>query len=254
MAETKGLLAEWTQINPSQGQPPAVGASLYHLPTPTTSTDSPYINDLTTEIRRLRAENAQLQEALFIDPKTRLNSEVAFKNRSETILEQKLSGRQSDTKDIALIRIDLDGFKPINDFYGHDSGDQYFKIFGQRMQNLFRQNDVLARFGGDEFAILVVDTDIKTITEKMKTIFEESKDWVFEIFGKKIAFRGFSYGISSTDELNLTTKISAQEARETLNRTADQRATHHKLRPDKAQRDDITLCASPSTTDAKPQP
>ncbi|MDD3021108.1 MAG: GGDEF domain-containing protein [Alphaproteobacteria bacterium] len=200
-------------------------------PLPTYPYNTPYHHNPMAELERLREENAQLKKALLIDPKTGLNSETGFNNKFETILGQKLSGRH-DTRDIALIFIDLDGFKPVNDAYGHPAGDKYFEIFGQRIKHFFREDDILARLGGDEFAILAVDTDVETITKKMDHIFQESKKWVFGIFGDQIAFRGFSYGISSTNELQ--EKMPVKEAMHVLNVTADNRTLEHKQRADKA--------------------
>lgn len=58
---------------------------------------------------------------------------------------------------LALLYIDLDGFKAVNDTYGHDAGDRLLIIMAERMQTLIRQEDVIARLGGDEFAIAISD-------------------------------------------------------------------------------------------------
>ncbi|MEW6445504.1 MAG: diguanylate cyclase [Pseudomonadota bacterium] len=55
----------------------------------------------------------------------------------------------------AVLHLDLDGFKPINDRFGHAAGDQALCILSERLHNCLRMDDVLARFGGDEFVILV---------------------------------------------------------------------------------------------------
>jgi diguanylate cyclase (GGDEF)-like protein len=58
---------------------------------------------------------------------------------------------------VALLYIDLDHFKPVNDQYGHPVGDQVLQQFGQRLSALVRPSDSVARLGGDEFAILLTD-------------------------------------------------------------------------------------------------
>lgn len=57
----------------------------------------------------------------------------------------------------AVIMMDLDGFKPVNDTYGHDAGDEVLKVIGARLANANRALDVAARLGGDEFAIVLND-------------------------------------------------------------------------------------------------
>jgi diguanylate cyclase (GGDEF)-like protein len=56
---------------------------------------------------------------------------------------------------MALVYIDLDGFKPINDTHGHFAGDKVLKITAQRLREVLRHTDVAARLGGDEFALIL---------------------------------------------------------------------------------------------------
>lgn len=182
-------------------------------------------------IKFLLEENASLRKQLLIDPVTGLSSMAGFDKVFESHVAQKLSGRHK-SKEIAVIRIDLDGFKPINDTYGHPAGNEYFKIFGQRVQNEFRKDDVVARIGGDEFCVLAIDTDPNEIKRKIQRVFEESKNWTFNIHGENIPFRGFSYGVSTSVELE--GGLSVAEAMKSLDKMADDRACTHKLRTDKA--------------------
>ncbi len=64
-----------------------------------------------------------------------------------------------------LLYIDLDNFKPINDQYGHHSGDVVLKAIGQRIKSLIRQNDFAARIGGDEFAIILSGVGEKSLAD-----------------------------------------------------------------------------------------
>ncbi|MFX8681171.1 GGDEF domain-containing protein, partial [Acinetobacter baumannii] len=71
--------------------------------------------------------------------------------------------------------MDLDNFKPINDQFGHEAGDEVLRAVGRRLQRALRQDDVVARFGGDEFVALLNDvrspTDIDLIKKKIQRAF-----------------------------------------------------------------------------------
>lgn len=65
-----------------------------------------------------------------------------------------------------LILFDLDGFKPINDRWGHAAGDQCLQVFGERLRRTFPQAELISRIGGDEFAVLLPPTSSRKRTEK----------------------------------------------------------------------------------------
>ena len=70
-------------------------------------------------------------------------------------LEKSVAMAQRNDFSIAILFIDLDGFKQVNDRLGHDAGDQVLRVTAGRFQELMRGSDLLARMGGDEFAVLV---------------------------------------------------------------------------------------------------
>ena len=74
-------------------------------------------------------------------------------------LDQALGSSSSQDSILALCFIDLDGFKQINDQHGHTIGDQALSLVGQRLQNSIRSDDLLCRWGGDEFVVVLQNID-----------------------------------------------------------------------------------------------
>ncbi len=86
--------------------------------------------------------------------------DIAYQDRLTTLpnrryFEQYLEACTHGTGAAAMMYIDLDGFKPINDRLGHDAGDTVLRQVGQRLTTLFRNDDIVARLGGDEFAAIL---------------------------------------------------------------------------------------------------
>ena len=87
----------------------------------------------------------------------------------------RLSGRTGDT--LAVISLDLDTFKSINDSIGHDGGDKLIVNLAERLTKTLRQTDTVARFSGDEFLILLTNLSsvdaVSIMAEKILNIFEK---------------------------------------------------------------------------------
>lgn len=109
-----------------------------------------YFVEMGLDISR-HMENAQeLWRQANHDALTGLPNRLLFEDR----LEVACGHSETEGHAIALLYIDLDGFKPVNDVYGHEIGDQVLRKVAARMKSTMRQGDTVARLGGDEFAII----------------------------------------------------------------------------------------------------
>ena len=87
------------------------------------------------------------------DPLTKLANRALFASR----FEQALLREQRTNREVGLLYLDLDRFKPVNDQFGHEAGDLVLRVVAERLQHVVRDVDTVARIGGDEFAILLED-------------------------------------------------------------------------------------------------
>jgi diguanylate cyclase (GGDEF)-like protein len=94
-----------------------------------------------------------LYQAARIDPVTGFLQPP----RAVARLEQELAKAGRDGRECAVLFIDLDKFKRVNDSFGHAAGDELLRTAASRLHGLLRPEDVLARFGGDEFIVLIPD-------------------------------------------------------------------------------------------------
>ncbi|HVI59943.1 MAG TPA: diguanylate cyclase [Luteimonas sp.] len=105
-------------------------------------------------IERKRSQ-ARLEHLVGHDPLTDLPNRSRFDERLERALAAAPRARQR----LALLYLDLDGFKQVNDRHGHDLGDQLLHAVGQRIRQCVRRTDTVARMGGDEFVVLLGGVD-----------------------------------------------------------------------------------------------
>lgn len=110
-----------------------------------------------TDISSRKQSEKRLIYLATHDPLTDLANRELFYDRLEQALMRSRRNRagNSDRWMIAMMLLDLDGFKAINDTLGHDQGDQILQIVAQRLQSCVRMSDSVARLGGDEFTIII---------------------------------------------------------------------------------------------------
>jgi diguanylate cyclase (GGDEF)-like protein len=114
----------------------------------------------TAELHRL---NEQLSHQVSHDSLTRLPNRTLFNDR----LTQDLLNAQRRGQPLALLFLDLDRFKVINDTLGHATGDRLLCLAAERLRKVVRKGDTVARLGGDEFTVLLSTLDLSTDAEKV---------------------------------------------------------------------------------------
>lgn len=105
------------------------------------------------DITEQRKAQERIHHLAFFDPLTELPNRALFMDR----LQQALERAKRRNKKLALLFLDLDNFKTINDTLGHHAGDLLLQYFAQRVGGLIRNSDTLARLGGDEFTLILED-------------------------------------------------------------------------------------------------
>ncbi|MDF1763689.1 MAG: EAL domain-containing protein [Oleibacter sp.] len=120
-----------------------------------------------SDISELKDAHIQMENLAFYDPLTGLANRRLFKNR----LEKSVKSIARSGASMALMFLDMDQFKRINDTLGHDAGDILLKEVANRLNNTVRKSDTVSRIGGDEFTILLTDieefNDVKVTANKI---------------------------------------------------------------------------------------
>lgn len=128
-----------------------------------------YIRDISDQ----HAMEQQLEHLSLHDPLTNLPNRVLFHDR----LEHAITHAQRSDARVALLLIELDAFKMINDSFGHSVGDSLLREVADRLRTTIRQTDTLARLGGDEFAVILEslgdDSQVQRLAEHVRKVFND---------------------------------------------------------------------------------
>jgi len=117
---------------------------------------------------------SDLNDLAMNDALTRVRNRRAM----DKLLKFEMERVQKDVKDFSIILGDIDHFKRVNDTYGHDIGDKVLQWFASTLQGSLRVQDVVARWGGEEFLILLPDTNLdeaEQVAERLREIVESSR-------------------------------------------------------------------------------
>lgn len=132
--------------------------------------DPRYFASMGQDVTTLLHESLHFKEQAFSDQLTGLYNRLKY----DEVIQRKLIEYSQDQKPFSLIFFDIDHFKMVNDIYGHDEGDHVLKDMAQLSKRLLRKDDFLARWGGEEF-ILLVDSgldDARDLSEKLRSAIE----------------------------------------------------------------------------------
>ncbi len=134
-----------------------------------------YLNEnLRDEIEKHEKTKERLQHMATHDDLTGLPNRQLLVDRLDYLIKRALRYE----KLIVVMFLDLDGFKKINDIYGHESGDRSLKEISNRLLSTIRETDIVARFGGDEFVLVYTDIDggiseAEILAQRVLKLFEE---------------------------------------------------------------------------------
>ena len=153
-----------------------MNSSLYGKRSPLRDSEGKIVNyvSIFSDISTIKRSQKNLDFLAHHDPLTQLPNRTLFNDR----LDHALRRAQRENTELALIFLDLDRFKTINDSLGHPLGDLVLKLAAQRIQDTIRENDTVARLGGDEFVIIIEESSramhVAVLAQKLITAFKPS--------------------------------------------------------------------------------
>jgi len=147
-----------------------------------------------------KARQETLDLAVLLEKSASIDSLTNTYNRRKflELSEQELLRARRYGTSLSLVMIDLDRFKDVNDTFGHAAGDDVLKQFSSVCKRNLRETDILGRFGGDEFVILLVETDAETARQTARRLGEKVLE--IDFLWKQQVRIGFSYGIATLQQ------------------------------------------------------
>jgi diguanylate cyclase (GGDEF)-like protein/PAS domain S-box-containing protein len=164
------------------------GRWLYTESSVTNLLENPAVGGMVVNLRDITERKqfeSQLAYQAFHDPVTSLANSVLFRDR----VEHALARRRDVGRPLAVLFLDLDNFKSINDTFGHLAGDGLLRTISSRLEGALRVGDTVARLGGDEFAILLEDVEHET---RVADVVER----LLEVVGMPLSVAGREVSIS----------------------------------------------------------
>ncbi len=148
---------------------------------------------------------------------TNLPNRLLFADRMQQAIAQALRRKQL----IAVMYIDIDGFKEVNDKHGHTVGDKLLIVLAERMSSLLREGDTISRVGGDEFIVLLVDiSDKESVVSFLRRL--------LDVVSEQIFIEEFPINVSASIGVTFYPQTQSLEAEQII-RQADQAMYRAKL-------------------------
>ena len=171
----------------------------------------------------------ELQKSTLKDALTGIGNRVLFQEQLKTAMAR----AKRDGERVGILYLDIDGFKPVNDTYGHETGDKLLQSIAERLVERTRSSDVVARLGGDEFAAVLVRLEDRKALDLVARNIETSIAAAYDIDGQSIQI-GASVGAAlfpdDGDDMRLLIRLADKnmytaklQRRGTLRRQSNER-------------------------------
>ncbi len=168
-----------------------------------------YVDRSMSYFKRMRDYNNQLQDLASHDPLTRVFNAGAYYRACD----QQIHASQRSNQPFAVLFIDLDHFKSINDTYGHAVGDDVLRAVAQTLQTTVRRSDIVGRIGGEEFSVFLPNTQLHGAQQLAETLRVAIESIHIEVDGVRLKI---------TASIGVAAKRFDQETMQAIQQHADQ--------------------------------
>ena len=150
----------------------------------------------------------QLRRAADIDQVTGSNNHRYLQER----LRQEVARAARNRTPLSVLMLDLDGFKPVNDRHGHADGDRVLRDVARTIRSVVRDTDIVARYGGDEFVVVMPDTGEEGAQEVARRVIVDVRETKHEMSDGSLTRVGVSGGLAMYPDNGRTATLLLQAA------------------------------------------